>query len=452
MVHENNKKIPCGGFYLGDGLTMDGNTLKSLGGDYVTPEMYGAVGDGIVNDTDALLSAVNSGYSVIGDRRKTYRCENLSIGSCHIEDLHLVAMEVCDYVIRLNRRQSTVRNIMVDGNSVAKVGIFCKNGGDSNDLAEVTNFAIYNCTQHGVYNTDLRCFWRHGFIGECNVGIYNSASDVKYSDIVVRNAAIAVDGNYYNTIFEGIHYWNKKDYANGSIMFRTTTNGGQSAFFNDCCADTTTYVIDCNGADARLSMNNLSWIINTDYYTPEMEPPAILKQNKGIISISDSIFINSWKDADGNYPVFFPSDRSKLRSVTNSLQNAGFRGNPFDWSTSDISSVSSRAIQMQSSMSGLTIKSAIGTYKERKIVFTFTLPAETYDGETFTLTLLGSDGVTNLLDGTETVEFICGSAAGSSIPIVLLVVNDGGTLRFISPFSQTVSSTRYLRGVLTINR
>ena len=35
MTNENNKKIPCGGFYLGDGLTMDGNTLKSLGGEQV---------------------------------------------------------------------------------------------------------------------------------------------------------------------------------------------------------------------------------------------------------------------------------------------------------------------------------------------------------------------------------------------------------------------------------
>ena len=35
MINENNKKIPCGGFYLGDGLTMDGNTLKSLGGEQV---------------------------------------------------------------------------------------------------------------------------------------------------------------------------------------------------------------------------------------------------------------------------------------------------------------------------------------------------------------------------------------------------------------------------------
>lgn len=35
MTDKNNKKIPCGGFYLGDGLTMDGNTLKSSGGKQV---------------------------------------------------------------------------------------------------------------------------------------------------------------------------------------------------------------------------------------------------------------------------------------------------------------------------------------------------------------------------------------------------------------------------------
>lgn len=35
MNNGNNQKIPCGGFYLGDGLTMEGDTLKSLGGAYV---------------------------------------------------------------------------------------------------------------------------------------------------------------------------------------------------------------------------------------------------------------------------------------------------------------------------------------------------------------------------------------------------------------------------------
>ena len=32
---DNKVKIPCGGFYLGDGLTMDGNTLKSSRGEQV---------------------------------------------------------------------------------------------------------------------------------------------------------------------------------------------------------------------------------------------------------------------------------------------------------------------------------------------------------------------------------------------------------------------------------
>ena len=35
MNNGNNQKIPCGGFYLGDGLTMEGDTLKSLGGAYI---------------------------------------------------------------------------------------------------------------------------------------------------------------------------------------------------------------------------------------------------------------------------------------------------------------------------------------------------------------------------------------------------------------------------------
>ena len=34
MANEMNK-VPCGGFYLGDGLTMDGDTLKSSGGEQV---------------------------------------------------------------------------------------------------------------------------------------------------------------------------------------------------------------------------------------------------------------------------------------------------------------------------------------------------------------------------------------------------------------------------------
>lgn len=40
---------------------------------YVTPEMFGAVGDGVTDDSNAIQSAVNSGKTVILGRNKTYK-------------------------------------------------------------------------------------------------------------------------------------------------------------------------------------------------------------------------------------------------------------------------------------------------------------------------------------------------------------------------------------------
>ena len=61
MNNGNNQKIPCGGFYLGDGLTMEGDTLKSLGGAYIkvvpdekSPESYKIADDSPLNYETAM--------------------------------------------------------------------------------------------------------------------------------------------------------------------------------------------------------------------------------------------------------------------------------------------------------------------------------------------------------------------------------------------------------------
>ena len=56
----NTTKIPCGGFYLGDGLTMEGDTLKSLGAyikvvpDEETPGNYKIADDSPLNYETAM--------------------------------------------------------------------------------------------------------------------------------------------------------------------------------------------------------------------------------------------------------------------------------------------------------------------------------------------------------------------------------------------------------------
>lgn len=56
----NENKVPCGGFRIGDGLAMEGDTLKSLGGyikvvpDEESPESYKIADDSPLNYETAM--------------------------------------------------------------------------------------------------------------------------------------------------------------------------------------------------------------------------------------------------------------------------------------------------------------------------------------------------------------------------------------------------------------
>ena len=55
----NKVKIPCGGFYLGDGLTMDGNTLKSSGGGASGVNIIRVVENGLYLNNEFISGDVN---------------------------------------------------------------------------------------------------------------------------------------------------------------------------------------------------------------------------------------------------------------------------------------------------------------------------------------------------------------------------------------------------------
>ena len=91
----NTTKIPCGGFYLGDGLTMEGDTLKSLGGAYIkvvpdeeSPESYKIADDSPLNYETAMKY---DGFIFI----KLYDADEMTIIPLALKNAGIVGFTSC---------------------------------------------------------------------------------------------------------------------------------------------------------------------------------------------------------------------------------------------------------------------------------------------------------------------------------------------------------------------
>ena len=72
----NENKVPCGGFRIGDGLTMEGDTLKSLGGVALVEVIqtgeseYGYADFSPIKNYEELERSINSGLVFCRDTTK----------------------------------------------------------------------------------------------------------------------------------------------------------------------------------------------------------------------------------------------------------------------------------------------------------------------------------------------------------------------------------------------
>ena len=191
-------------------LNINKMIIGTLG--YVTPEMFGAVGDGVTDDAEALTRAIETGYPIKGMKGLKYAVKSQLIfyDNCNIENIHLLVNAQIESAIKYSKRNTIISNVQIECNNMASYGIL----GSSDEPTDTLKFAIIkNCTVIGSlvdgYNTGkVRTFINDCIAKECvNSGFYIDTTDTKHDNLVPIDCKYGVYVNAGNTSISRFHPW-----------------------------------------------------------------------------------------------------------------------------------------------------------------------------------------------------------------------------------------------------
>ena len=154
----------------------------------VTPDVFGGIGDGVADDTEALQSAIDSGKKVINLMGKTYRISS---------------------PIRMADGQ-VIQNGVIDGMGACARGIECTSLiGEAHKKVSIINVTVRNFTEYGIYLK--RC--SHSLVANCVVeNIVNNTSGAIVKGICLEfcRDSVVTDCVVHNVVSpndaDGIHF------------------------------------------------------------------------------------------------------------------------------------------------------------------------------------------------------------------------------------------------------
>lgn len=225
--------------------------------DYIFPKTFGAVGDGVEDDTQAIQNAINSvNVGIVYFPSGTYAI------SSPIEIPNRVSLELSpnatikaiapmDYMIKVTRdayesHEQFISGGIIDGNALSKIGI------TNSWIArlKIADIIIKNNIEYNLYldggyeftidtvkidNTTVR---NDDWTGEHllnSCGVYVGVSDSILNNIVIKNNNIGLITGGGNNKYTSIHVWSnvKEVIDNNSIAFDVRN----SSIFLQCTAD-----------------------------------------------------------------------------------------------------------------------------------------------------------------------------------------------------------------------
>lgn len=304
--------------------------------DYVTPQMYGAKGDGVTDDTLALQTAIdeNNGHVVfIPDgtymisapltMENNYCCLELSTNAI------IKPVTNMDYLLYFHRTTEQnlqyIRGGIWDGDGRAKNGIFVKYVAN----LVIEKAVIRNCTEvnlnlDGGYEIrvlDMRIDNLLSYGSAPNViGMRLKATDSTVDNIVIKNCVVGVSA-LSNAMYANVHPWvNRTDILRYSIGYDVHGNINM----DKCVIDTVATGVK-NTEYWNVNMNQCRFMFGI---SAEQNPgftmsdvPTYIDNNNGYFTLTDCTIANPSGGVVTNYRLF-----SKPTLAT--LINCTFSNNP----------------------------------------------------------------------------------------------------------------------------
>lgn len=200
--------------------------------DYVTPEMYGAVGDGVTDDTAAVQTALDNGATACLLSKIYGITAGLNIGNgvnvFSVDGAEIVALKEMSVMLGVDHTEiDTPQTISVtlDGKGLAATGIrvdYCSNMYISKvRTRDMTGVHIAVAGGYECFVSDVYCRNNLTYVaGREIVGIVMGATDSRIDNAVVVNCNVGFDFTQ-SVHCMGIHPWNNdENYIKNSIGVR----------------------------------------------------------------------------------------------------------------------------------------------------------------------------------------------------------------------------------------